>query len=336
MLKVEALSSMALSAPLVAVVNVVGGLWFVGAGWVTPIEAMTGVLVAMVIPTTVVVLGYGVEARRTAAAAALRIHDLLAVPVLPVTDDPRLPVGHDVSVEHVTFGYGSTDVLRDVSVHLEPGTATALVGPSGSGKSTLATLIPRFYDVRSGAVRIGGVDVRHIAPDELYRWVGFVLQDVELLRGTITENIRLGRPEATDTEVHAAAVAAQIHDRVLALPRGYDSVVGEDALLSGGEQQRVSIARALLADTPVLVLDEATAFADPGSETAIQEALSTLVRGRTLLIIAHRLATVTEADRIVVLDAGAVVESGTHAELTAAGGRYARMWDVHDASGSSR
>ncbi|MGP4029242.1 ATP-binding cassette domain-containing protein [Actinomadura sp. 3N407] len=181
----------------------------------------------------------------------------------------------------------------------------------------------------SGRLRksaMGDVDVGHIDPAELYRHIGFVLQDVQLLSVSIRDNVALGRPQATDTEIRDACRAALIHDRVTALPRGYDSVVGQDAHLSGGEAQRVGIARALLADPPVVVLDEATAFADPESEAAIQDALSRLAGGRTVLVIAHRLATITRADRIVVLDRGRVVETGTHTELLAARRQYTRMW----------
>ena len=190
----------------------------------------------------------------------------------------------------------------------------------------MATLVPRFHDVAGGAVRIGGVDVREVDPAVLYRHVGFVLQDVQLLGISIAENIRLGRADATDEEIDTAAEAAHIHDRILDLPNGYDSVVGEDAHFSGGEAQRVSIARALLADTPILVLDEATAFADPDSEAQIQAALSRLIEGRTVLVIAHRLGSVVGADNIVVLDDGRVAEQGRHDELIDRGGQYARMW----------
>lgn len=333
MLRLEAISSMVVGAPVVGLVAAAGAVWFTAEGWVTPVEAITGILVGLVVPTTITALGFGANNRRTAAAAALRIHELLATPVLPVTDDPQVPRDATVEFDDVRFGYDTgTDVLRAVTLRCPPGTVTALVGPSGSGKTTLATLLPRFHDVTGGAVRIGGVDVRDVDPAVLYRHVGFVLQDVQLVHGTVADNVRLGRPDASDDDVRAACTAAQVDDRIAALPRGYGSVVGEDAQLSGGEAQRVSIARALLADTPVLVLDEATAFADPESEAAIQDALSTLAAGRTVLVIAHRLATIAGADRIVVLDDGRVVESGSHAELVAAGGRYARQWAAHEAA----
>lgn len=331
MLRVESVAVMAISAPVIGLVTAAGSAWFVDRGWVNVSEALACVLISCVLPTVIQPLGFAAQNRRTAAAAALRIHQLLSTPELPVRTDPRTPQGHRVEFEDVRFSYdGHHDVLRDVSVTCEPGTVTALVGPSGSGKSTLATLLPRFHDVTGGAIRIGGTDVRDTDPATLYRLVGFVLQDVQLVRGSIADNVRLGRPEASDADVRRCCEAARIHDRVLALPRGYDSVVGEDAMLSGGEAQRVSIARALLADAPVLVLDEATSFADPESEAAIQDALSELTRGRTVLVIAHRLATITGVDRIVVLDRGELVETGSHDELVAADGTYARMWAAHE------
>ncbi|MFT3886680.1 MAG: ABC transporter ATP-binding protein [Arachnia sp.] len=333
MLRTDAIASITLSAPVVLFVNLSVGSWFLARGWVDVVSLVTAAMVAMTLPTAIMTVSYSMQARRESAAAARRLTDLLSVPILPEAREPRVPSSSEVRFEGVSFSYdGQHRVLEDVTLTLPVGTVTALVGPSGSGKSTLATLVPRFHDVDEGRVLIGGVDVRDIETSELYRHVGFVLQDVQLLSVSVADNIRLARPDAPLDEVRRVARLAQIDDRLLALPRGYDSVVGEDALLSGGEAQRVSIARALLADPPVLVLDEATAFADPESEARIQTALAHLVGGRTLLVIAHRISTITGADAIVVLDRGRVVESGTHHELLAADGTYARMWAAHEGS----
>ncbi|WP_422771456.1 ABC transporter ATP-binding protein [Plantactinospora sp. WMMC1484] len=330
MLRTDALATIPISAPFVLLVNLVVGAWFVARGRVTVVDLVTAALVAMTLPAAIMTVSFSMQARREAAAAAKRITDLLATPVLPEPAQPRSPESAEVRIEDVGFSYdGRHRVLHDIDLTLPVGTVTALVGPSGSGKSTLATLVARFHDVADGRISIGGVDLRDIATEELYRWVGFVLQDVQLLRATVADNIRLARPDATLEQVRRAARLAQIDDRLLALPRGYDSVVGVDAQLSGGEAQRVSIARAVLADPPILILDEATAFADPESEARIQTALAHLVGGRTLLVIAHRLASITSADQIVVLDRGRVAEVGTHTELLGAGGVYARMWRAH-------
>ncbi|MGW6460018.1 ABC transporter ATP-binding protein [Streptomyces sp. NPDC055078] len=245
--------------------------------------------------------------------------------------------GTAVTVTATATGTGTTGTagarkaLEGVDLHIPDGTVCALVGASGSGKSTVARLIPRFWDVDSGSVQVGGADVRKIGSTELLRHIGLVFQDPFLLDDTITENIRLVRPDATDEEVRAAARAAQADEFIRKeLPDGYDTRVGErGSLLSGGQRQRITIARALLADSAVIVLDEATAFADPENEAAIQRALAELTRGRTVVVIAHRLSTIVDADQIVVLDRGRVAESGTHASLLAAEGRYAAMWRQH-------
>ena len=235
--------------------------------------------------------------------------------------------------ESVSFSYaGDKEVqaLQNVSFRAKQGEVTAVVGPSGGGKSTIANLIPRFYDVDEGSISIGGVDIRNIRVEELMNLVSFVFQDVFLFKQSIKENIRMGRPDASDEEVIAAAKAAQCHEFIMALPKGYDTVYGRDgSYLSGGEQQRVAIARAIVKDSPILVLDEATAFADPENEHLIQKALNALMKDKTVIMIAHRLSTIRNADRILVMDNGKLAGQGTHEALLAEGGRYRRMWDTY-------
>ena len=231
-----------------------------------------------------------------------------------------------LALESVTFAYDAGHpVLSDVSLSLEPGVVTALVGPSGSGKSTVAALLARLWDPQGGRVTLDGVDLRSLTQDELYARVSILLQDVQLIRATVRDNIALTRPDATGPEIEAAARAARLHDTITALPQGYDTIV-DSSRLSGGERQRLGIARALLADTPVVILDEATASADPDSELQIRQALNTLLKGRTVLMIAHRLHTIRDAGRIVVMQHGRVVETGTHDSLMADDGPYAALW----------
>lgn len=309
------------------------GLLLVAAGAAAPVDLLPAAILAPGLAAPFLALAFAQNDMMLAKQAAVRITDLLDTPALPEPTRTRARQGSRVIFDRVSFSYdGEAQALEDIDLALAPGTVTALVGPSGSGKSTLARLLPRFWDPTAGAISIGGVPLTEMAPDSLYRTVSFVFQDVQLLRTTIRENIALARPDAPFEEIEQAARAAQIHQRIAELPHGYDSIAGKDAHLSGGEAQRVSIARALLADAPILVLDEATAFADPESEAAIQDALSRLAAGRTLLVIAHRLHTITGADQICVLDRGRMVERGGHAELLEKGGVYARLWDASEAA----
>ena len=237
----------------------------------------------------------------------------------------------EIDVDHVSFAYdteGETGgVLHDVSVHIAPGEVIAIVGPSGGGKSTLCQLIPRFYEVSDGAIRIDGEDVREITQSSLHRAIGVVQQDVFLFADTVRENIRYGRPEATDGEIVAAAKRAEIYDDIMAMPNGFDTYVGErGTMLSGGQKQRVSIARIFLKNPPILILDEATSALDSVTEVKIQHAFDELSRGRTTLIIAHRLSTIRSADRILVIEDGRIVEQGSHDALLAKNGEYAALW----------
>ena len=331
---------MANANALVAPVTVLGvvlvfGSLFVGLGWIEALDVLPFVLVTPGLCGPLMLLHYITHDLNHATGAAQRVQALLHTPVLeqPAPDVQATPKGNDVCFEGVSYGYDAERrVLSGVSFTLKSGTTTAIVGYSGAGKSTLARLLLRFFDPTEGRITLGGVDLRHVESSSLYRYLGFVLQEVRLIHASVRDNIALGRPSASQQQIEEAARTANIHERILALPRGYDSVVGEDAQFSGGEQQRVSIARAVLLDPPVLVLDEATAAADAESEVAIQDALSRFAQGRTLLVIAHRLDTVMHADQIIVLDNGTVHEQGTHSQLLALKGLYARLWARGDYS----
>lgn len=269
---------------------------------------------------------------RKAEASAYRIQALFKEPAMPLADNPQVPRDAGIEFKQVCFNYGSrnTNALENVNFSVKPGTVTALVGPSGAGKSTAAKLIPRFWDVTDGSIAVGGVDVREIAPEVLMEQVSFVFQDTFLFHDTLAENIALGVEGVTQQELESAAKAAQAHDFIMQLPQGYATIAGDrGASLSGGQRQRITIARALLQNRPIVVLDEATAFADPESEAALIQALANLMRGRTVIIIAHRLSTIKDADQIIVFDEGRVVESGKHEQLLKHPQVYARLWDSY-------
>lgn len=307
------------------------GVLRITGGSTEPLDLLPFLLLGTTFGSRLLGIGYGLSGIKDGMLAARRVQtaleedELVAVPAA----ESAAPGGRTGSVrfEDVSFSYRpGVPVIDGVSLQLEPGTITALVGPSGSGKSTLAALLARFHDVERGAITIDGADIRELTADELYARIGFVFQETQLVQGTVRENIALAVPDASEERVIEAARAANIHDRIVRMPAGYDTVLGPDAALSGGEKQRLTIARAILADTPVLVLDEATAFADPESEFLVQQALGRLTAHRTVLVIAHRLHTIAGVDRIVVLDRGRIAETGRHEELLARGGRYGQLW----------
>ncbi|MFD0000451.1 ABC transporter ATP-binding protein [Nocardia sp. NPDC127526] len=266
---------------------------------------------------------------RSARAELIRLDTLLRTEPLPEAAEPIRPLDHGLEFESVTFRQNGRTIIDDLSLSVPAGQRLAVVGPSGAGKSTLLQLLARFYDADAGTVRIGGADVRSIGAEELMRDIAIVFQNVYLFDGTIEENVRLGRPDATPDQVRAAATAAGLDEVIERLPGGWDAHVGEaGALLSGGERQRVSIARALLKDAPVVLLDEVTSALDPVNEAAVHAGIERLMAGRTVVMVAHRMRTVQRADRVVFLDNGRIIETGSHDELLNRGGRYADFWNL--------
>ena len=286
-----------------------------------------------IISTALAKIMFAASGSMLAQTALKRIDTVMNAPVLEITENPKTPNGNKVEFNDVSFTYEGADLpaLSHVSFVAKSGQTVALVGPSGGGKTTAASLIPRFWDVSEGAVKVGGIDVREVDPHVLMDHIAFVFQNNRLFKTSIIENVRAARPSASREEVQKALEAAQCMDIIDKLPNGMDTVIGsEGTYLSGGEQQRIALARAILKDAPIVVLDEATAFADPENEVLIQKAFATLTRGKTVIMIAHRLSTVTGADKIIVLDGGKVAEEGTHEELIEKSGLYARMWNEYN------
>ena len=315
---------------------IVGGLLFTRNGVTSEflLNLLFYIIITPVISLTLTRIMYMSENELVVADALARVDSVLDAEPVPENDHPRHPKDASVSLKDVHFSYdGKTDVIKGVSLKIQPGQMVAFVGPSGGGKSTLANLICRFFDVQSGSVRVGGADVRAIPKEELMDTISFVFQNSRLLKGSILDNVRLGRAQATEAEVLAALKAAQCMDIVEKFPEGIHTVIGTKGVyLSGGEQQRIAIARAMLKNAPILILDEATAFADPDNEAKVQAAFAQLAKGKTVIMIAHRLSTVANADCIYVVQDGQIVESGTKDELCAQNSLFARMWQDYQAS----
>lgn len=286
-----------------------------GTGYMRPVFAMSNMAMQLQL------IEQGVQ----------QIDKILEAPVLPETHTPQEPSHYDIRFDKVSFAYdGEHYVLNDINFIAKEGSITALVGPSGAGKSTVGQLLSRFWDVQEGNISIGGVDIRQLSTEKLMQMVSFVFQDSFMFAQTMYENIRMGMNK-TKEEVIEAAKAAQIHDFIMSLPKGYDTLFGQQGVhLSGGEQQRFQLARAILKDAPILILDEATAFADPENEYKIQLAFSELIKGKTVLVIAHRLSTITTADQIIVFEKGEINAIGTHNELLQSSELYQRMWNAHN------
>ena len=315
---------------------IAGALLFTRGG-VTPeflSDLIFYILITPILSVTLTRIMFQSENAMIVDDALQRIDSVRNLAPLPEARNPKSPRDASVELSHVRYSYdGEKDALRGVSLTIPAGQTVAFVGPSGGGKTTLANLVSRFFDPQEGAVRIGGVDVRDISKEELMNTVSFVFQNSRLLKASILENVRMGRPGATRGEVLRALHSAQCDDILEKFPQGADTVIGTKGVyLSGGEQQRIAIARAMLKNAPILILDEATAFADPDNEAKVQAAFTELSRGKTVLLIAHRLTTVTHADRICVVQDGRIAESGTSRELLEKGGLFRRMWDNYQTS----
>ena len=315
---------------------IVGGFWLSGKGVTAALllDLLFYIIITPVISLTLSKLMLMSENTMLVTDALKRMDAVLTAPALSRPEQPQSPKDSAVTFDHVTFRYdGTKNALEDISLTIGAGETAALVGPSGGGKSTLASLAARFFDPTSGTVSIGGVNVKDMDPGQLMNTVSFVLQNSHLIKASILDNVRLGRPDASETQVMAALEQAQCMDIIEKFPQGVHTVIGsQGGYLSGGEMQRIAIARAILKDAPVLILDEATAFADPDNERKVQAALTRLAQGRTVLMIAHRLSTVTGADKIFVLEEGRLVQQGSFAQLSQSPGLFGRMWNEYQQS----
>ena len=315
---------------------IAGALWFTHGGVTNAflLNLIFYIVITPVISLTLTKIMYMSENNLIVRDALERIDEVLNASIVPKSKSPEKPKDGSIELSDVHFSYdGKKEVIRGVSMNIGAGQTVALVGPSGGGKSTLASLMARFFDVNSGSIKIGGADVRDIEKKELADTVSFVFQNSRLIKASILENVKLGRPNATDEEAVAALHAAQCDDIIEKMPQGVNTIIGTKGVyLSGGEQQRIAIARAVLKNSPVIILDEATAFADPDNEVKVQKAFSSLAENKTVIMIAHRLSTVENADCIYVIADGQVEESGSYGELIEKNGLFAKMWKDYSAS----
>lgn len=336
-MRISATSEVLLSPALILFWNCFITAVFISQYHLTSVNAVAFILLGTNLAGSFYTLISSIPTFQASLSAAQRVYDILQLPTQSQPLSPQHPVNNDVHFEHVTFAYENTSelILNDINLTLKTGTITAIIGPSGSGKSTLARLLLRYADPIEGKITIGNVDLRNMDNKTLFSHVGFVFQEIQLLRASIADNIALGHPEATYEEISQAAKEAQIEEKILSLPDGYQTIIEDGLTLSGGEAQRIAIARALLADKKILVLDEPTAFADASSERAIQQALSRLSQHKTVLIITHNLRSIMNVDNIVVLIQGKIVGQGTHKELLENCSEYYQMWQTTESATSA-
>ena len=312
------------------------GAYLLSVGGISPVLYIMCLLAALQVYEPIMQLFVFVISMARINQCVAKLAKLKEEKELAVREPSKTTDRSDISFRDVHFSYdGKEDAIKGISFDIPENSSTALVGSSGSGKTTIARLLARFWDIRSGEISIGGVPITQMTQEHLLSKISMVFQDVYLFKDTIAENIRIGKPDASDEEIYAAAKAAACHDFIMSLPDGYDTMVGEGgSTLSGGEKQRISIARAILSDAPIVFLDEATASLDPENELLIQRAIDALVKNKTVLVIAHRLHSVMNSDNIIVLDNGVITEQGTHSELLKKGGRYASLWRDQQTAGN--